>query len=547
MTTAVAVACTECGDEAELADYCLPCAYRQPAATWTSRFAAQPAASLHGLTEPRLWTRPLVELTPETSLGFECIAFATIVLGVSLDPWQCWFLIHALELLPDGKYRFRKVLLLVARQNGKTTVMRVLTLWAIFTGRVKLAIQTAQDLDTARESWEEAVEIVENDPELAEQIAGPRKKATRANGKEVLKLQNGSRYKIKATTQDAGRGIPGVGLIVLDEMRTHRDRGPWSSLSKTAMAVPDALLVMMSNAGDDTSVVLNDEREKALTGKSETAGIFEWSAEPGCALDDRQAWAQANPSLGYGRLTERALVDAMDDPPAVFRTECLCQRVESLRGAVDGLAWRGGADKDGNMDDLRDRLFACVELAEGTYGEHATLCVAAINDAGKAVVEVVEAWDSYAAMERDLPLWLDRLGLAIGKPTEGVEPYGPDDKRPRTGPAGLWFFPTGPAAARAGQLRALGFKEIKGAAVQEACQGLAADVRAGQVIHRDDPLLTAHVVGAERLISGDGWRFTRGGNVDAAYAAAGAVWAARNHADQAYDPRDSVLWSRPAE
>lgn len=523
--TATAVLCLDCGDEAELAEYCLPCAYRQPAATWTTRLAAQPTAQLRGLTEPRLWTRPLVDLTPETSLGFECIAFAVIALGMTLDPWQCWFLIHALELRADGSFRFRTIVLLVARQNGKTTVMRALSLWAIFTGRVKLVVGTAQDLDVARECWESAVDLVEADGELAEQIAGTRKKATRANGKEVLKLANGSRYKIKATTVDAGRGIPGVGLVLLDELRTHRDHAPWSALNKTTMAIPNALTVGMSNAGDDTSVVLNDLREKALAGANEALGIFEWSAEPGCALDDRQAWAQANPSLGYGRMTERALNSAMlDDPAAVFRTECLCQRVESLKGAVDSLAWRGGADSTGNLDGLRDRLFACVELAEGAYGEHATLCVAAIDDNGRANVEVVEAWTSYATMEAELEDWLERVD-----------------------PAARFYFAAGPAAAKAAFLRGLDFEPIKGAQVIEACMGLAADVRAGQVIHRDDPLLTAHVVGAERLISGDGWRFTRGGNVDAAYAAAGAVWAARNRADLAYDPRDTILWQHRDE
>lgn len=547
MTTAVAVACEDCGDEAELGEFCLPCAYRRPTAWVGAPFAAAAVHERVGSTEPRLWTRPLRDLTPDTSLGFECIAFATIALGMTLDPWQCWFLIHALELLPGGGYRFRTIVLLVARQNGKTTVMRALSLWAIFTGRVKLVVGTAQDLDVARECWESAVDLVEADEELAARIANARHKATRANGKEVLKLDNGCRYKIKATTVDAGRGIPGVGLILLDELRTHRDYAPWSALDKTTMAIPNALTVGMSNAGDDTSIVLNDLREKALLGADETLGIFEWSAEPGCALDDRGGWGQANPSLGYGRVTERALQSAMlKDPPAVFRTECLCQRVEQLRGAVDRLAWAGCADPDGTMDELRGRLHACVDVAEGSFGEHATLAVAALNDAGRAVVELVESWTSYAAMEAELPGWLDLLGEAFGDVPEGVEPYSSEDPRPRSGPAGLWFFPTGPAAARAGFLRGLGAREIKGADVPEACQGIAADVRAGQIVHRDDALLTAHLCGAERLISGDGWRFTRkgAGNVDAAYAAAGAVWAARAHAVDAYDPRDSILWGR---
>ena len=33
-------------------------------------------------------------------------------------------------------------------------------------------------------------------------------------------------------------------------------------------------------------------------------GIFEWSATPGCDKWDRDEWAQANPSMGYGFLDE---------------------------------------------------------------------------------------------------------------------------------------------------------------------------------------------------------------------------------------------------
>ncbi|MDK6989059.1 hypothetical protein QP332_23985, partial [Escherichia coli] len=83
-------------------------------------------AKLYGKTEPRLWSQPLRELTPETSLGFEVIDFAEQILNVHLYPWQKWLLIHALELLDDGiTYRFRRIIVLVARQNGKTMLVSV--------------------------------------------------------------------------------------------------------------------------------------------------------------------------------------------------------------------------------------------------------------------------------------------------------------------------------------------------------------------------------------------------------------------------------------
>ena len=87
---------------------------------------------LYGKTEPRLWTRPLRTLTAETSLGYEVIEFAKDVLHVELFPWQSWLLIHALELLSNGEYRFRRIVVLCARQQGKTLLASVLATWWLY-------------------------------------------------------------------------------------------------------------------------------------------------------------------------------------------------------------------------------------------------------------------------------------------------------------------------------------------------------------------------------------------------------------------------------
>ena len=92
------------------------------------------------------------------------------------------------------------------------------------------------------------------------------------------------------------------------------------------------------NMGDDTSVVLNHFQEQARKtikngdGDSSLA-LFEWSAPEGCALDDRSAWVQAIPALGYTIDEETIRSDQLSDPEEVFRTEVLCQRVPTL-GAV---------------------------------------------------------------------------------------------------------------------------------------------------------------------------------------------------------------------
>lgn len=506
--------------------------------------------ALVGKATPRLSTAPLVTgppgpcgcgcaLTPATSLGFEAIAFAEDVLGVTLLSWQRWWLIHALETRPDGSYRFRTILTLVGRQQGKTTLLKIVALWAMFLGRAHLVLGAAQSLDIARESWAGACELAESTPDLAAEVDSVR----RANGEQTLTLVNGARYRISAATRSAGRGLS-VDLLILDELREHRDSLAWAALSKTTIARPNALIVGISNAGDDESIVLNTLRSAALSGSDDQLGIFEWSAPDGCALDDRAGWAQAMPGLG-ATITESAVrTSLVTDPPNVFRTELLCQHVSALDNAVDPASWRACADPGGSLAAARDRVAVCIDVSAD--GSHVTACAAAALSDGRVRVEALDAWRS----TEEARAALDEL-IAQVRPLD------------------IGWFPGGPAAALGAELRALrrhvrlpraritgrGMERevvtdeeheatrLGGAVVLEACQGFADLVASRRLTHPDDQLINAHVLGARKLRQGEGWRFVRdgSGNVDAAYAAAGAVYLARRTPVPAAVPRSRIF------
>jgi hypothetical protein len=335
-----------------------------------------PAAAprpLVGHEIPRIFTPPLRRLTVKTSAGFKCIQFSEDVLGIPLYPWQKWFLIHALELLPDGTFRFRTVVLLVARQNGKSTLAQVLALFFMYVRAARLVIGTAQNLDIAEEVWAGAVEIAEDCDELADEI----KKVNHTNGKKSLDLTTGERYKVQTASRRGGRGLSGD-LILLDELREHQSWDAWGAITKTTMARALAIILALSNAGDASSIVLRYLRKMAHASlgdpdginsdglsvelleavpaeiaddvpstEDDSLGIFEWSAPPGCSLDDRAGWAAANPSLGYA-ITERAIAAARKtDPEWVFRTEVLCQWNDGTNeGPFPPGSWEAGTNVD---------------------------------------------------------------------------------------------------------------------------------------------------------------------------------------------------------
>lgn len=374
-----------------------------------------------------MWTPSLRELTPETSLGFECIEFADWVTSelerlaeergepelVELFPrlleWQRWFLIHALELLPgvDMVFRFRTVLLLVARQNGKTAVMVALILWRLFNDGARTIVGGAQSLDIAQEPWDLVVRIAESVPELASEI----EKVRLAAGRQALILDRGERYKIAAANRRGGRGLAGD-CVFLDELREHTNWDAWAAVSKTTMARDRAQVYGVSNAGDLNSVVLRYLRSVAVAfikgepveGHAElddldldeaAIGLFEWSAgddpaRPGTprGIRDRAGWVEANPSLGY-TITERAIAAATAEPEWIFRTEVLCQFVNtSTMGPFPAGAWQATSQTTVTRDTARGFAY-CVDLSHDR--KMAYIAVAFWDTEGRRRVEIAAA------------------------------------------------------------------------------------------------------------------------------------------------------------
>ncbi len=358
---------------------------------------------IQGKTEPRIWTKPLKKLTRANSLGFAFNDFCE-ALGVDLLPWQKWLAIHALETVTEGRqwrFRYRYVLILVSRQNGKTFFEVMLNIFFLYGLKSHLVLGTAQNLDTAVETFEDTVAQIESVPELKELL----QKVNRGTGKRELLLDSGDRYKVIAATRKA-RGLSSD-LILMDELREQTNWDAWGAISKTMMARPTAILFGLSNAGDVTSIVLRHLRLQAhaqlgdpdgvasnrmnLGGEDTdgSIGLFEWSAVPDCEIDDREQWAQANPSLGFGFLTERALKSAMQtDPEPIFRTECLCQWVESrLPEPFPEGSWLGGQDEHSFIREDSE-LFWGIEMSQDR--KYTTIAVCGLREDGNYHVELVE-------------------------------------------------------------------------------------------------------------------------------------------------------------
>lgn len=489
-----------------------------------------------GSTVPRQFTPPLVTgppgpcgcgcaLTPETSYGFEVEEFARGTLGRPLDPWQRFAAIHAGELLPDGRPRFRILLIIVARQQGKTELLVILVLYWLFIEERKLVLGTSTNLAYAVESWNKAVELAEACDALAEDI--PTNGVRRTNGENQLKTIYKTRYRVAASNSKGGRSLT-IDRLILDELREHHDWTAWNAAVPATNAVFDAQIWAISNMGDHRAVVLNSLREAALefiqSGKGDQRlGLLEWSAPERSKPTDERALAMANPNYGRRTDPDSLLGDAARAQKAGgeeltgFLTEIMCIKVPMLDPAISAEMWTAeapaGCLDPGDLGAARGRVALCFDVS--IDGKHATLAAAAVLDDGRARVEVVQAWTDMKKMRQELRAVVRRVG-----------------------PRRIGWFPSGPAAAYAAELDDNDQDdwppdgvEVEGIRtdVPAVCAGFAALVDDGQIVHSDDPLLNAQVASTEKGRRGDSWVFVRrgAGHCDATYAAAGAVHLAR--------------------
>ena len=359
----------------------------------------------HGITVPRLWTPSLRPLDKKTSKGFDVIEFARIVLDIKLYPWQQWLLVHALELNADGSYRFNKVLVEVARQNGKTTLVTVLAAYWLFVDALAhpdhvspdkfLVVGAAQTLDNAKgpyttvKRWCDPSEPVSDltKPDLRAMV----RKVSNVNGEEGITTKALSQYIVRAANNIRSKsqlwGISNAGDYRSVVLKTLDEAGKKS--------------VAQWNENVETS---NETPAEFAKDHDVSLGYFSWSAPDGCALSDATAIRQANPSIGYGVITVdsiRADIPTMTE--SAYRTEDLCQWVTAdVKPYIDPGLWRAGIDKDSSIPQENR-----VVLAVDTSVDRKTTYVAAAGYRADGLphVELIARRDGMMWV----PEYLDRL------------------------------------------------------------------------------------------------------------------------------------------
>ena len=438
----------------------------------------KPARSkkLVGATEPRLHT-PLLK-GKSRSKEVEDLA---VKLGMPLLPWQKFVLKDMMMVDKDGKFTRRTNLLLIARQNGKSHLASMRIIWGLIQGEKIVAMSSNRGM--ALTTFSNIVYLIESHDWLKEMLAS---KPRMANGQESVRFKNGGKYEIVAATRDSARGRT-ANFLFIDELREIGDEG-----FKAATPVPRATAgqsLFVSNAGDAFSTVLNGLRERAQSYPPKTFGYYEYSAPQFAKINDKAAWALANPALGY-LITEDTLEEAVATSTIeTTRTEMLCQWIDSLQSP-----WPHGILEETSDSSivLNPEIASIFAFDVSPSRRNASLVAGQILPDGKIAVGILDMWQSAVAVD-DLKIAADIKKHA-------------DLYRPR-----MICYDKYATASIADRLKNAGqaTEDVSGAAFYQACGDLLDGLVNHRVVHSGQAELIQQMNNCAAKNNDSAWRIVK--------------------------------------
>jgi hypothetical protein len=381
-----------------------------------------------------------------------------------------------------GRWLYPEVCLVVARQNGKTGLLVPRIVMGLLRG--ERIMHTAQDRTLPREVFVEVADLMER------QFLGAMKgRARLANGQEQIRMLNGGIYRIVAPTRGGARG-PSNDLDIIDELR-EMDTFDYIAAAKPTLTVSKSpQTIYLSNAGDESSVVLNALRDSVAADPS--LAYLEWSAHPDRPTDDRTGWREANPRTFDGDKTgdhwaflEREFVGyRAKGEDHIFETEHLCRWITTNKPRlVADVAWHNA-----RVDQLPAPVRPAMGLAVDAAGRRVSAAVAWMDE-GLINVHLLADLSGY-------PIDLDAVVA-----DSGDEP-------------GLLKL------SRQLRIRDIGFdpwtdrelarhfkdaRQIAGAEYRAASERFVRAIEAGQLRHDDHGELTADIAYTVRQETTHGW------------------------------------------
>jgi hypothetical protein len=352
-----------------------------------------------------VWPRYMTVPHPRArgSIGPAFIAWAEERTGRPLRWWQRLVATRLLEVDGDGRLVWETLILSMARQLGKSWLLRELLLWRMHQGdrfgEAQDVLHTGKDLQVCKEVLRPALFWADDQPGY---------KVGRAAGEQYIeRLADHSRWLLRARGAVYGYS---VSVAAVDEAWKVKPEIVDEGLAPTMVERVQPQLWLVSTAHREATALMLTRRQVALGNLEQGDGdlLIEWSAPKTAALDELAAWRAASPhwtpqrqrlvgkQLEAVQAGEAEVSDDEMDPVEAFRAQWLNQwPTRSIPTGVAEYLLPGGLWAHLCEPGLQGEgpLYVAVE---DFYGTGAAVAVAAPLEDGRIEVDgwVCPDWDT---------------------------------------------------------------------------------------------------------------------------------------------------------
>lgn len=267
---------------------------------------------------------------------------------IKLEPFQRKFILAVY----DNPYGTHSAYLSIARKNGKTALTGSLLLAHIAGPEAvqnSQIVSGAQSKDQASLIFELASKMVELSPELSRLVR------IMPSGKKLIGLSKNVLFKALAAEGKTAHGLSPI-LAILDEVG--QVVGPTdkfvSAITSAQGAYKNPLLIAISTQAPTDADMFSTWIDAQENAPDPRVVSHVYTAPDDCDLNDKKAWAAANPAIGVFRSIEdvekqakRAIELPANEPD--FRNLILNQRVEASAPFIPRSVWQSNGSDCGNV------------------------------------------------------------------------------------------------------------------------------------------------------------------------------------------------------
>ena len=426
--------------------------------------------------------------------------------------YQKWLIKHALEKYPAGhpkagRLRFRQVLIVIGRQNGKTELGAGLGIYGLRREPGDQVIGVASSAEQARVLYRRTLDAIDRTPALKKRF----KKLTDTRG---IRSLEGSSYEIRAAKGESLQGVP-IEMGFIDEVHLVKD-DLYQAMLAGLGGRDDAILIMITTAGDETSALLNKLQEKGEAAiladpEKNRFGYFTYEAPEARIPVEQETFIEwlklANPKIAEGNADIQNLLSDLETmhPSDIIRYH-LNRRTSSVSVFISIEEWLKLKRPSGAI--FPKDLPVIFSIERTREWSHATITANAKDKNGKIFTEVVAS----IINPDDDKLLKACIELKKHKPLAFVLD-------------GYRFK----ALAKVLKEKGITTYAYSGAEITQACSVFYAKVKTNNLEHAGDELLTEQIPGCTRENRGNNFivgRTAGASEIDSVYSTILGVYAA---------------------